>query len=362
VQALQKVYGLGTRVPLNGKNASIAGIIGGSHQTKNGYQIRAGIIPRSHRGAIIFEELGKASNELLRELTDIRSSGIATITRVSGSTSLPATVRMLTLTNPKVTGTQPRPISSYANGIQVVTDLVGNAEDIARYDIMAILPERGSSSIDPFFNPPEPFSEEAYRARIRWIWSREPEQVNIEEDVYRYAVNVANQANKKYNSYIKIFGTEAWLKLLRIAVCVAGYTVSTDKHFENIIVTKEHIDYAIDLVTKLYDNPTFRLKEFVDSERKYRECKKEDIEELQKIWDMSPNIVEALLDNSIINKSGLQMSSGESMENLSRTVNNLVKNQFVRIEQYNIIASEKFRKAMLGVKRKSKIPQIDRIG
>jgi len=351
-EACQQIYGVANRVPLSGHNATIGGIIGGSHKTKGGYQVRAGLLPRSHKGMVIFEELQKASSKVLENITDVRTSGHATITRVSGTINMPALVRMLTLTNPKVYGAQPRPIASYPNGIEVLVDLVGKAEDIARYDIMAIIGDKGAQVIDPFFQPETPFSEEAYKDRIRWIWSRTPEQVNITKNIYAYAIERANNINKELNSYIKIFGTEAWLKILRLAIAIAGYVVSTDEDFKTIEVTKDHIDYAANYLIKLYDNPTFRLREFVQTERKYSQSTKDDVKILQDIWKSAPNIIITLENMSNVNQKMIESTSGlGSREDLNRQLGILASNYFIRYEGTTIIPTEKFRRTAKKIKR-----------
>ena len=351
VQALQNIYNLGTRIPLNGSNATIAGIIGGSHKTKNGFQVRAGAIPRAHKGAVIFEELMKAKQDILTELTEVRSSHQVILTRVSGSINLPAYVRQLTLTNAKMDGGEPRPISSYPNGVEVVTDLVGTAEDIARYDVVAVLARRGASQIDPFFEPPEPFPKEYYQDRIRWIWSKTPEQIHISKEVYQHTIETANKINKDYDSYIKLFSTEAWLKIIRLATAVAGYVVSTDDSFENIIVKEEHVDYAARMLVKLYDNKTFRFKEYVQQEREYTVLKDGDIETLQKLWKDNQGLLLYLENHSKVGQRTLQSVSGLDSTGFSGVLNVLVSKSFIKLTSTDIIPVEKFRKAMKEIDR-----------
>jgi len=346
VQALQKTYGLGIRVPLNGHNASIAGIIGGSHKTARGFQIRAGVVPRSHKGAVIFEELAKAKNDLLRELTEIRSSSMVAISRVSGTFHMPAFVRMLSLTNARTNGATPKPIASYPNGIEILIDLVGTAEDIARYDIIGVLPGRQNYVIDPFFTPMEPYALEAYQARIRWAWSRSAEQVTITKDIYQYAIQKANIINKDFESYIKIFGPETHLKLIRLAIALACYTVSTDAHYENVIVSKEHLDYAAEFMMELYDNDTFRLRQFVHAEKQYREVTQENIETLQKMWGENQTILLHLENHSTTAQKNLQTLAGMDSTEFNSYMSRLVKDLFVRFDAYDIVPTERFRRCM----------------
>jgi hypothetical protein len=351
VQALQKVYGLGIRVPLNGHNASIAGIIGGSHKTTKGYQIRAGVVPRSHKGAVIFEELAKAKNDLLRELTEIRSSSMVAISRVSGTFHMPAFVRMLSLTNAKTNGAVPKPIASYPNGIEILIDLVGTAEDIARYDVIGILPGRQNYVIDPFFTPQEPYPKDAYQARIRWAWSRTAEQVTIEKEVFQYAIQKANIVNKDFESYIKIFGPETYLKLIRIGIAVACYTVSTDNTYERVVVNKEHIDYAANFLLELYDNDTFRLRQFVHAERQFREVTDENVKTLEKLWMENQTILLHLENYSRTAQKNLQTLSGMDQSEFSNFMSRLVKDMFIQFDGYDIIPTERFRKCMQTIDR-----------
>ena len=49
------------------------------------------------------------------------------------------------------------------------------------------------------------------------------------------------------------------VKLARITVAVAARTFSTDETGENIIVKKEHVHSAREIVYRCYDNPSFGL-------------------------------------------------------------------------------------------------------
>ena len=236
VTALQEMYDLGKIVSLAGNSATPASLIGGSNVVRGSYQTRAGLIPQNNKGAIIFEELVKCNSNLIRELTEIRSSSKVRISRINGSIELPALVRMLTLTNPKPIDGMSKPINEYPNGISILTDIIGTAEDIARYDVIAIFGFDADKPIDPFFKPKEPYTKEQYKTRIRWIWSRKPEHIVITEEIYKYVNEECNKVNANYKSHIKIFGIELWKKVMRLAISIAGYLVSTDETYEKIII------------------------------------------------------------------------------------------------------------------------------
>lgn len=350
-EKFREVYGLGTFASLAGNSATIAGLIGGSNKTQTGFQTRAGIIPQNHRGLIIFEEFGKSSQNIIKELTDIRSSNEVRIVRVSGTLTLPATVRMITLTNPKTVGGAIKAIDAYPNGMSVLLDLIDTAEDIARYDMVLILGDKGNNEIDPLWEMPEPFTEEQYRARIRWIWSRRPSQVVIAPEVERYIVDCSNELNRQYASHIKIFGTETWKKITRIAIAVAGYLVSTDSTYENIVVLPEHIDYAKKVLISLYDNPTFKLKEYVAMERRYAETDEEAVTFLTELAIKYPSVIQYLEMNASTTRNSLAAVAGLGSDEINKVVNNLVKGFFVRINEYNILPTERFRMTLKLINR-----------
>ncbi len=358
---LRRLYGLGTFTSLAGNSATIPGLIGGSNKTATGFQTRAGIIPQNHKGLVIFEEFGKSNNSIITELTDIRSSNEVRITRVAGTITLPAMVRMISLTNPKNKDGNIRSIASYPNGIAVLTDLVETAEDIARYDLIVILPDRGNAQIDPFWVPEEPLEEQVYKDRIRWVWSRTAEQIIIDRETELYIVETANKLNSIYEGHIKIFGTEAWKKISRLAIAVAGYVCSSDETYENIIVKKEHVDFAANFLINLYDNPTFKLKEYVNYEKQYSEIDDEGTLALQDIYDKNPMLVLTLEQSSSTSKNILMAATGMEQKELNIALNRMTKMLFIKFHNHDIIPTERFRKGLSRLSRNTYAPKIGEI-
>lgn len=358
-EALQKLYGLGAFTSLAGNSATIPGIIGGSTKVSGNYQTRAGLIPMNHRGLVIFEELAKCNSNLVRELTDIRSSNQVRIARVSGSLTLPALVRMITLTNVKNTGTKVKPINSYPNGIDILVELIGSPEDIARYDLMLILGEQGNKTIDPFWEPITPFEPEAYQTRIRWVWSRTADQVVIDKEVGKYILDHCNKLNETYESHIKIFGTEAWKKVARMAIAIAGYLVSTDDTYEKIIVTKEHVDAAVAYLVDTYDNSTFKLREYVSMEKLYNNIDDDGIALLQELYNQNPSILLQLERLSSTNKQNLMAATGLDAELYNKFMQRLTQGLFIQFEGYDIIPTQRFR---LGMSKIDRAGVIHRVG
>ena len=358
-EALQKLYGLGAFTSLAGNSATIPGIIGGSTKVNGNYQTRAGLIPMNHRGLVIFEELAKCNTNLVKELTDIRSSNQVRIARVSGTLTLPALVRMITLTNVKNTTNKIKPINSYPNGVDILVELIGSPEDIARYDLMLVLGEQGNRTIDPFWEPINPFEPEAYQTRIRWIWSRTVDQIIIDKEIGHYILEKCNELNQEYDSHIKIFGTEAWKKVTRLAIAIAGYTVSTDETYEKIIITKEHVDTAIDYLISCYDNSTFKLKEYVTTERLYNTIDDDGVKLLQELYNQNPSIMIQLEKLNSTNKQNLMAATGLDSEMYNKFMQRLTRGLFITYEGYDIVPTQRFR---LGMSKINRAGNIHRVG
>ena len=358
-EALQRLYGLGAFTSLAGNSATIPGIIGGSTKVNGNYQTRAGLIPMNHRGLVIFEELAKCNTNLVKELTDIRSSNQVRIARVSGTLTLPALVRMITLTNVKNTTNKIKPINSYPNGVDILVELIGSPEDIARYDLMLVLGEQGNRTIDPFWEPINPFEPEAYQTRIRWIWSRTVDQIIIDKEIGHYILEKCNELNQEYDSHIKIFGTEAWKKVTRLAIAIAGYTVSTDETYEKIIITKEHVDTAIDYLISCYDNSTFKLKEYVTTERLYNTIDDDGVKLLQELYNQNPSIMIQLEKLNSTNKQNLMAATGLDSEMYNKFMQRLTQGLFITYEGYDIVPTQRFR---LGMSKINRAGNIHRIG
>lgn len=340
-QALSKIYGLGNIASLAGSAATPAGLIGGSVKAGTSSQIRPGLIPRQHNKAIIFEELAKAKYSLLPELTDIRSSGLVRINRSTGDLTLPASVRMLFLSNPKTDEEGLiRPIISYPNGIEIIKPLIGAVEDIARFDFIYVLGET-PTEIDPMWTPPQGFTEKQLQSRIRWIWSRKCEDIVISSDMQKYIVDVSKELNAKYSCSVKLFSTETWKKIARLAIAIAGYMVSTDITYEHIIVKKEHVDFAKILLVSIYDNPIFKLREFVTEERKRLDCTLPDIENIKDLLTRYPSTIEYLENNNNIAKNTLFTISGLDNITFNELVQRLSKSSFVTLTRDKIYPTPK---------------------
>lgn len=353
-----EVYGLGQIVSLAGKSATINGLIGGSMKVgaSDRYATKAGVLPMNHKGLVILEELGKATADLMRELTDIRSSNRVRITRVDNTVDLPCMLRMIYLTNPKSRDGETQSVESFPHGIEIVTGLVSAPEDIARFDNICIIGDKASVDYTKMEEATEEYSIKAYRDRIRWIWSRKPEQIIITKEADMLLRQLCNKLNGIYETHIKIFGTELRQKIARIAVAIAGYRVSTDSTFETIQVLPAHVDEAATYFKDLYDNSTFKILRYVNDQKQYSEVTPDGIATLEAVFNKKNGapLVYALDQRSVCTLNELMASTGTTRDDLNMLLQPLLKACMIQFSDQNKIRpTEKYRltRPQINVKR-----------
>lgn len=347
---LLQTYELGLITSL--KTATVAGLLGGSDQTSGGWKTKLGLLPRNHKGALIMEEFSGGGQDLISKLTEVRSSNRVRITRVNGTIDVPAMVRMMSISNPATgQGGNSFPLRSYPHGIKVLLDLIGAAEDLARYDFFLLVdePDEYISPLDDFEQ--DPFPKESYLNRIRWVWSRKPEQIVMDRPVLEHIVKIADNLNREYNSHIKIFGPEAWKKVSRLAIATAGLVCSMDETGEKLIVTKEHVDWAKGFLKACYDNSLFKLKEYVDAQRRLSHCDDDSIRALQGLYRNHAIMLQQLEMSTEMSQRQLQTVSGLEQKDFVKIINDLAAIGFFQWQGEKIIPTQRFREGMSRIDR-----------
>jgi hypothetical protein len=345
-------YDLGSIINL--KTTTVQGLVGGTNKATN--KTKIGLLPREHKNLVVLEEFSSMNdNAFIKAMTEIRSSGRVRIVRVDSDLQVPCQLRMLTISNPKPTqGGSDKPLHSYPNGISVITELIPTPEDIARYDFFTLVPEPENyiSFLEEDF---EKVPLESYRNRVRWVWTRKPQDIVMTVDVQKYLWQISEELNNKYNTHVRLFGTEAWMKLARIAVATAGMLISTTPEFDKIVVTKEHIDWAKNFFIRLYDNPVFKLAQFVIEQRKYSDVDKNLVKELQDMYVHHATLFNFLETTSGVTRATLRDISGMNNEEFSILLNEMARLYLFKWSSGSLIPSERFRKGLTLINRNVKV-------
>lgn len=343
-RSLRELYQFGEVVPL--KTATVASLIGGTDDRSK--KTKLGVLPRYNQELVILEEFSGAPLDFLKTLTEIRSSNIIKIYRVSGDLKAPCKLRMITISNPISDNGNLMSLSSYPNGVQPLNELIKSPEDIARYDAFLLVPATEHLT-NPFTTKTETsqdklISNEDYVIKSRWIKALKAENVVIDNAIGNYIFEQGQELNKLFESSFTVFGSETDKKIARFASALACMLVST-YDYQHIIVTKEHVDFIVSFLKHIYDNDCFKLKEFAKEEKEYTKADEKDIRELEKYYTANATFIELLANNSKLNKLEVTLMSGEDKQKFSQTFNFFIALRFIKVSGDQIIPTPKFRDA-----------------
>lgn len=255
---LVRHFGVGEII--GGEMSSVAGIIGGAQQI-NGKEwlITWGALPLNDRRLVVIDETSGLSHEDIAMMSDVRASGLAKITKITAETTH-ARTRLLWLSNPRNAR-----MSDYTYGVDAIRPLIGNNEDIARFD-MAMAVNLGDVEAEVINTPPKrgrlTYTKEACHTLLLWAWTRQPDQIVWAEGAEKSVLAHANDMGRRYvEDPPLVQAANIRLKIARTAVALAARLFSTDKTHEAIVVRPEHVDDAVAFMDRLYSMGTFGYAE-----------------------------------------------------------------------------------------------------
>ena len=252
-------YQLGEKVDC--KTASVAGLKGGVDDISNRHFISWGVIPTHDKRLVILEELKGMHPEVFSALTEMRSGGIAQITKIR-KRQTHARTRLIGLSNPR----SDRPLSSYNYGLEAIRELIVHPEDIRRFDACFIF-ERNEVDINdiPFgkIKYPIKYNSDLCRELVLWSWTRDTAIFDDEE----YVHNKASTFSSKFSDDIPIADRGSIReKLARLSASLAARTFSYNEAGEDgeqeIFVRNCHVDYICDFLEAEYSKDSFGYREY----------------------------------------------------------------------------------------------------
>lgn len=241
------------------EGATLPGLVGGAQQLGSNWMVTWGTIPLNDRRLVILDEFsGIADKNVIEQMSSVRSSGRAQITKiVSQETS--ARTRLIWISNPS----DGRAINEHPSGaIEAVRTLIKNPEDVARFDLaMSASSADVASAVINSADPPKRkhrYTSDVCSALVAWAWSRKADQITWEPEAERYVLQRAEQMGSRYVPEPPLVQSEnVRVKLARIAVAIAARTFSTDETGELVVVGKAHVDAAEQLMDALYGMDSF---------------------------------------------------------------------------------------------------------
>ncbi len=328
------------------KTSTTVGLIGGSNKVDGAYCNTIGAIPRQHKRLAILEEFSGARPDFIKTMTDIRSSNELRISRVSGELVVPCKLRMITISNPiNDEAGNPRFLNTFPNGVMPLMELIKSAEDVSRYDGFLLIPK-----VENRFNPfaykltGEAIPKECYEEKANWVVTRCVDNVKFADGVESYIWEKAEELNKLFECNFPLFGTTTSKKLARFCVALASLVMEVDESYENIIVTKEIVDFMVDYLIKIYTSPVFKLREYTLDYRSYSEYTDKDIKNLQDLYAHNSTFIDFIGTQNRTTRSNLLSISGLEGNKFSPLFNKMVAYKFIRLNNDNVYPTNKFRK------------------
>lgn len=144
-------------------------------------------------------------------------------------------------------------------GVEHVPFIMRTPEDVRRLDI--VIPFASNEEVSRQINtkrelhPLDSDLGAAAELIVRWCWSRKSHHIKLLEEAEDYAKESADVLSRKYSDDIPLLSPgDTRLKLLRLAVAVAGQCFSTDRFGEILVVHAGHVHAARVILETLYDS------------------------------------------------------------------------------------------------------------
>ena len=240
---------------VSGENLSKTGLIGGLQSDANSHwHLTWGALPLNNGGLVFVDEAQGIPLEVMGDLSGIRSSGIAEVHKIVREKTESRT-RIIWAANPRGES-----LSSYAYGIQAISELFGKPEDVARLDL-AVTADQGEVDLDTINSVPpklgrRQYPDSALSHLVLWAWSRKSDMVEFTPKATEECMAVAGRMAKKFAAAIPLAQpAEQRIKIARMAVACAALTFST-RDGERLIVLPEHVKWVEAFLDKAYCKPS----------------------------------------------------------------------------------------------------------
>ena len=232
---------------------SFAGVVGGVQQIDGRWHMSWGIVPMNDRRMVVLDEASElAEKGVIEQMSSIRSSGIAQVTKIQ-TEQTSARTRLVWITNKADGGML---ADSADAGIAALRTVVRNNEDIARFDFVtaaakgeiddAVINSTFAEKHDPVYNSAD--SEKL----VKWAWSLTRNDVTVTKEAATAAIMAARDLGSRYVSDPPLIQSEnVRFKILRIAAAIAARTFSTSKSGK-LLVKSGHVTAAVEFLDMIY--------------------------------------------------------------------------------------------------------------
>lgn len=312
---------------VTGENATYAGLVGGMQQTQKTWSITWGKYPLNDGRMLVIDELSGLDIVAISRMSGVRSSGVAEIVKIQTERTM-ARVRALWLTNPRAK----RPLAGFNSGIDAVNDVIGHAEDVARFDMALTVAtsEVPLGVINAKERPTSPhrFTSDLCNHLVCWAWSRKPHQVFFAKGSEDACLSYATWLSGKYMPPL-VEGAEQRVKLARLATAAAARVFSTDAGGGSVVVKPEHVEFVAQFLDQIYSKPSMAFD--VHSRVKKAEATLNGPQEIQDRFDQYVDDFRTLIaDAPVFGVDELKDFAGIGRDNATELAGFLVRQRAIR--------------------------------
>lgn len=248
---------------INAESCSYVGLVGGAVKSSSGmFILRWGKIPLYNRQLVVVEELSGLTTQEISYMSEIRSAGVARYDKAGLTGETSAKTRLICLSN--VRG-QHKSLADYNTGVQAAQDLVGQNEDLARFDLILtatddevdnkVINQDRTQTEKEFFSSVE---LQAFKELVMFAWSLKPEQIDFTLSAYRQCLVQTLKFSDDYHSSLPVFkGSSGRLKLARVACAIACIQFNWNFDTQKLMIEAKHVDAAVKVFQHLYAKPSF---------------------------------------------------------------------------------------------------------
>jgi hypothetical protein len=320
---------------IGGESASFAGLVGGLQQLSGrDWAVTWGVIPINDRRLVVIDEVSGLTHDDIARMSDIRASGVARLTKIQQDVSF-ARTRLLWLGNPRNTS-----MSNYTYGVDSIVPLIGNAEDIARFDLaMALRVDDVDPHIinKPTARTPTRFTSEACHSLLMWTWTRRPEHIVFEPEAEKAVFDLANEVGKQYVEQPPLVqSANIRIKIARIAVALAARTFSTDEKHERIMVKRQHVYDAVTFLNHLYGMQAFGYRERSREALQNQERAEHNRQKVAKFLKQKRSLAEFLRSAGTFRRQDIEEVLDATREEANAIIHLLWTNRMIRKEKADI--------------------------
>jgi len=347
VEALIEHYQIGELSA--SENTSLAGLLGGLQQTPTKQWITIwGKIPANDGRLVAMDEVSGLSIEDIAQLSSIRSSGRAEITKIHAEQTN-ARTRLIWISNPRDGGS----MNTAVHGCQHIIPLIGKLEDIARFDfcVTTAIEDVASKVINSPHLKTEvtQYTSEKCSKLVLWSWSRVADDIQFDDEAETLILKYAILQGEKYSSDIPLVeGANQRIKLAKIAVAVACRLFSTTTG-KDVHVTKEHVEFAYSFLEFLYEKPSLDYAGYSNSGKR---AEKSALNEYDIVFtEIKTKKCEFAFDANYITLQSLKDASGIEERAVKDLWRLLIKNHFlIERKSGNYVKSSMFIKLLKQLK------------